>query len=70
MEMLPLESSMIRAVGYDIFRQILQIQFQSAEVFAYMDVPEKIYEELMEAPSAGRYFQDCIRDRYHYIRIK
>ncbi len=56
------ESSMIRSVGYDPDARILEIEFNSGQVYQYFDVPPQEYEGLMKAESHGRYFLANIRD--------
>lgn len=64
------ESSMMRAVGYDAKKLILEIQFQSGSIYEYFDVPREVYEGLMNASSLGRYFDDEIKDCYQFARTK
>jgi len=70
MERFPVESEALASVGYDIFRHILQIEFTSGDIYNYMEVPERIYEDLMNSDSHGAYFQANIRDQYDYIKIR
>lgn len=63
------ESSMIRSVGYDLDARILEIEFNSGQVYQYFDVPLEEYEGLMKAESHGRYFLANIRDVYSYGRV-
>jgi hypothetical protein len=62
------ESSNLRSVGYDESRQLLEIEFRNGRVYRYTGVPRAEYEELMRAPSLGRYFLANIRDSYDYER--
>ena len=64
----PLESRTIRSVGYVARRQILEIEFQSGAVYQYLDVPQKVHEELIGAKSKGQYFNREIRDDYEFVR--
>lgn len=64
------ESSMIRSVGYDPDRQILEIEFvKSGDVYQYRDVPKVVYQELLAATSHGQYFQARIRGEYPYQKL-
>lgn len=58
------ESSMIYAVGYDRKTRTLEVVFNSGRVYAYEGVPPKVYKELMEAESKGRYMRAEIIDVY------
>jgi hypothetical protein len=63
-KMIPVESSMIQAVGYDSKTRILEVVFNSGRVYCYEDVPSKVYKELMAADSKGRYMRSEIIDVY------
>ncbi len=63
-------SSNLRSVGYDRSVEILEIEFKNRGIYQYSKVPEKIYLELMNAPSHGKYFLRIIRDKYTTKRVK
>ena len=65
----PVESTTMRSVGYEAGSQILEIEFQSGAVYEYLDVPQKVHEELIRAESKGEYFNSEIRDDYEFVRI-
>ncbi len=65
----PLESSIIRSVGYDKGSRTLEIEFMGGEVYQYHQVPEDIYERLMKASSHGKYFLEEIRGMYPYKKV-
>lgn len=60
----PVESNVLRSVGYDSDDQILEIEFASEDVYRYFVVPRSVHAALMDAESPGRYFNETIRDRY------
>lgn len=60
------DSSNLASVGYDAENQILEIEFNHGGIYKYFDVPEDVYDELMEADSHGRYFVYNIKDDYEY----
>ena len=67
MERQTVASSLIRSVGYDPAGSILEIEFiEPRRIYTFYDVPYSVYNELMEAPSKGRYFNEFIRDDYPY----
>ena len=67
MERQSVSSSLIRSVGYDPAGSILEVELAEAgRVYIFYDVPFSVYDELLEAPSKGRYFNDFIRDLYPY----
>lgn len=69
MERKAVESSNLASVGYDEREEILEIEFQHGAVYQYFDVPKKVYEELMNAESHGKYFSAHIRNEYYYEKI-
>ena len=62
-------SSNLASVGYDTPTQTLEVEFLSGSVYQYYNVPENIYEQLMQAGSKGRFFHQYIRNAYPYSRI-
>ncbi len=69
MRRLAVTSAVLRSVGYDPDRRILEVEFTSGHVYEYHDVPPEVYEDLMAAESHGRYFNAKIRDGYRYRRL-
>jgi hypothetical protein len=65
-ERCPVESSLIRSVGYDLDASVLEVELMTGNVYEYYDVPLSVYDELMDAPSKGSYFNEFIRDMYPY----
>jgi hypothetical protein len=62
MERKPIESTAIRAAGYDPDTRVLEVEFQSGAIYEYQGVPVELYEGLIASDSAGRYFEVSIRD--------
>ena len=65
----PVSSSNLRAVGYDISRQILEVEFHSGGVYQYFGVPASVHRGLIAAGSKGRYLHVFIRDAYPYQKV-
>lgn len=59
----------MRSVGYDDRSRILEIEFQSGEVYQYLNVAVTIYRQLQSAASKGQYFNSEIRDDYAFVRV-
>ncbi|HEX8226141.1 MAG TPA: KTSC domain-containing protein [Allosphingosinicella sp.] len=59
-----LSSSAIARIAYDEEARILSIWFRETGRYVYFDVPRAIYDALKAAPSAGRYFNECVKRRY------
>ena len=70
MKRIPVKSTTMRSVGYDIKRKILEIEFVDEEVYEYLDVPVKIYNGLIEAESPGKYLNEVIKSgNYRFEKI-
>ena len=71
MERQPVESSLIRSVGYDLPSSILEIELvEPNRIYEFFDVPFSVYTELMDAESKGQYFNEFIRDMYAYQEVE
>lgn len=55
-------SSNIKSIGYDKERNILEVAFKNRSVYRYYDVPEYLFEGLMEANSHGKYLNAYIKN--------
>jgi len=61
------ESSSIRAIGYDEDVEELWIKFHSSpDPYVYFAVPAEIYGELEEAESKGEYVNLMIKPDYEF----
>lgn len=63
------ESSNITSIGYDAENKILEVEFKHGGVYQYLDIPENIYEEFMNADSHGKYFSENIRNYNDYRKL-
>lgn len=62
--MVNLNSSSIRAVDYDPTNRRLYIWFPDNGPYTFYGVPPPIFQGLITASSAGRYYNQNIRGRY------
>ena len=62
-------SSNVRSIGYDQQTQTLEVEFYSGSVYQYYSVSEHIYQELMKAPSKGKFLHMYIKNSYPYSRV-
>jgi hypothetical protein len=60
------ESSVIRAVGYDSTACVLEIEFRDGDVYRYFEFPEFLYRGLMLSASKGQFFNSRINGRYAF----
>lgn len=70
MDMTSVESSNLKAVGYDQTQSLLRVEFLDGIVYEYFSVPSKIHSELMGADSHGRYFNKYVRKSFRYKKVK
>ena len=68
-ELLPVKSGNIRAVGYSKEHQILRVAFNNGSLYQYVNVIPDVYAQLVKADSIGSMFARTIRDFYQCIRI-
>ncbi|MBN1332065.1 KTSC domain-containing protein [Candidatus Dojkabacteria bacterium] len=68
MERTSVNSSNIASVGYDA--GTLEIEFNSGSIYQYFDVPETVFDEIMEASSHGQYLNRHVKNAYQYKQIK
>lgn len=62
-------SSNVDAVGYDPDGERLYVRFHSGDIYEYHGVPKDVYEDLLAAPSVGRFLNYEIKGRYSYSRV-
>lgn len=67
MQMIPVTSSNLSSVGYE--GQTLYVRFHHGGLYAYDGVPERVYQELMAAPSHGKYLARYVKGVYPYRKI-
>ncbi|MDM9380349.1 KTSC domain-containing protein [Chlorogloeopsis sp. ULAP01] len=67
--MLPVKSPMANAIEYEGRNKILQVEFRHQAVYQYTEVDKKTCQDLHEASSAGKFFNEKFRGKYQYDRI-
>ena len=63
-----LDSSAIEAVRYDRNEQTLDVKFREGHSYRYIHVPEFVYRELLNAESAGA-FWNAVKDQFEYVKL-
>jgi hypothetical protein len=56
---------MIQRIVFDEDAQTLQVSFRSGLKYIFDGVPRAIYDALGRAASAGRFFNEHVKGRYH-----
>lgn len=70
MKLIPVDSSMLLAVGYDSAAKELEAVFSSGAVWRYQGVARKVYRELLAAESKGSYMRACVIGQYPEYRLR
>jgi hypothetical protein len=63
------ESTVLHSAAYDDETQELTIRLKSNRTYVYRDVEPYVYDSLVSADSAGRYYNQHIKDHYPYAEI-
>ena len=64
MQLTPVSSSNIDAVGYREDDRTLHVRFASGSTYSYRDVDPEEHQALIEAQSIGSHFANHIRPHY------
>jgi KTSC domain len=62
MMLIQVNSTAIRAVGYDGYR--LTVEFQNGRTYDHPGVPGWVFEEFIRSSSKGTYYNEHIRGKY------
>lgn len=68
MDRVNVSSSNINSVGYDEKSRTLEIEFHSG-TYHYYDVPQYIFEEIVNASSVGSYVHQHIKNNFSYEQV-
>jgi|21_taG_2_1085346.scaffolds.fasta_scaffold14282_2 lysyl-tRNA synthetase class 2 len=63
-------SSNIASAEYDANKSVLTIEFKNGGMYLYSGVPKTVFDGLIQAPSAGRYFASRIRDKFATTKLR
>jgi hypothetical protein len=70
MERKKVNSSNIRAIGYDSGGRLLEVEFSNGSVMQFSNVSSELHRRLMNAPSIGSFFKDNIEEEFTGRRVK
>ena len=66
----PVNSTLLASVIYDVGESILQLEFRDGAIYRYFAVPAAIHNGLLAAESKGTYFNRTIRNCFRYVCLK
>ena len=69
MQGVPLESTSLAAIDYDLASRRLEVHFRSGERYLYFQVPPHTYQQLLQAESKGACFNRYVRNRFPYQHL-
>lgn len=69
MQLTPVSSSDIRAIGYDQNSATLFVEFHSGDTYQYLNVPKHLHSAFMDAVSKGQFLHQYIKYQYRYQKI-
>ena len=70
MQRVLVDSTTLGSAGHDAQSAVLELQFRSGAVYQYFFVPPRVYQDLLSARSKGAYFNQSIRGKYRFQRIR
>jgi lysyl-tRNA synthetase class 2 len=62
-------STAIRSLSYDQVTSTLFVTFVDGDLYAYFEVPAKLYDAFKSARSKGGFFAKHVRPRYRYKKV-
>ena len=68
-EMIDVDTELIKAIGYEEAGKRLHINFISTEKYIYQGVPKIIHARLMRAHSKDIYLDEEIKNKYRHTEI-
>jgi len=70
MDMHPVKSSNVDAVGYDPASRKMHIRFKNGGTYCYHDVPQDKHAALIAAPSVGSFVHQNIRGIHKHSKVE
>ena len=64
------ESNNIKQVGYDAENEALFVEFSYGGKYIYSDVPQKMFDLMMDADSTGSFFSKQIKGVYEFTKVE
>ena len=69
MKTFAVSSSSISRVGYDQLKHILRVDFLDGDAYYYLQVPARIFAQMMRSPSKGAFLNMIVKPSYEFVRL-
>ncbi|MFL5728694.1 MAG: KTSC domain-containing protein [Cytophagaceae bacterium] len=67
----PVSSKILKTIGYDPNRLLLEVKFRiTGKVYAFYDITKEEFLRLISARSVGNYFNTHIKTRFQSMEVK
>lgn len=63
------QSSNVKSIGYEAENQKLLVEYLSGQKYEYENVPQNIFDDLLDSVSKGRYMNQMIKGQYNGRRV-
>ena len=57
-----------KSIGYNGETQELHVQFLSGGYYIYHDIPQEVFDGMLDAPSKGSFLNRDVKGRYQYTK--
>jgi KTSC domain len=70
MEMIPVASSNVLAIGYDQKNKLLRVEFHNGHLYEYSAVPVAVFDAFLESNSKGSFVWQVLRAQgFPYVQL-
>ena len=68
-EMIPVNSAVIKALGYNEESRVCRVEFSTGRVFDYENMAPDVYAQFSGAASIGRYWHANVKGQYSFREV-
>jgi hypothetical protein len=69
MDKIEIESSTIKSIGYDDALNFLEVSYKKGTTYRFYDVPQDLFEDLMESKSKGKFLRENIEKKFETEKV-
>ena len=69
LNMVPVQSSNVVAIGYDAEPRELHVEFKGHHTYVYLDVSPEEYGQFLAAESKGKHLNQNIKPKHDFKRV-